>query len=125
MLADLARSLPAYADLLARVRRGDVRLTVAGGVGALPGILLAALGRDLGRPLAIVVADEKEAERLRGDLAAGGLTRLYHAPSPTLTPYQRIVPSLKARRYWTPSCGPFSVATSGVNVASDWASITQ
>src|SRR5215831_11417555 len=98
MLADLARSLPAYADLLARVRRGDVRLKVAGGVGALPGILLSALARDLGRPLAIVVADEKEAERLRGDLAAGGLTRLYHAPSPSLTPYQRIVPSLKARR---------------------------
>ena len=98
MLLDLVRSLPAYADLLARVRRGDLRLTVAGGVGALPGILLAALGRDLGSPLAIVVADEKEAERLRGDLAAGGLTRLYHAPSPTLTPYQRIVPSLKARR---------------------------
>src|SRR5215471_18012496 len=98
MLADLARSLPAYADLLARVRRAEVRLTVAGGVGALPGILLAALARDLQRPLAIVVADEKESERLRGDLAAGGLTGLYHAPSPSLTPYQRIVPSLKARR---------------------------
>ncbi len=98
MLADLTRSLPSYADLVMRVRRGEDRLTVAGGVGALPGILLAALARDLARPLAVVVADEKEAERLRGDLAAGGLSRLYHAPAPSLTPYQRIVPSLKARR---------------------------
>jgi transcription-repair coupling factor (superfamily II helicase) len=98
MLTDVVRSFPSYADLLERVRRADVRLTVAGGVGALPGIVLAALARDLARPLAIVVADEKDAERLRGDLAAGGLDRLYHAPSPSLTPYQRIVPSLKARR---------------------------
>ena len=35
---------------------------------------------------------------LRGDLFAGGLTRVFHAPAPTLTPYQRIPPSLKTRR---------------------------
>ena len=98
MLTDLARGLPSYADLLDRVRGGEDRLVVSGGVGALPAILLAALARDLERPLAIVVANEKEAERLVGDLAAGGMERVFHAPAPTLTPYQRIPASLKARR---------------------------
>src|SRR6266545_3439607 len=98
LLADLVRDSPAYADLVRRVRSAEGRLVVAGGVGALPGLLLAALGRDLGRPLAVVVPDEKEAERLICDLEAGGLTRVFHAPAPTLTPYQRIPASLKARR---------------------------
>src|SRR5262249_13774023 len=98
LLSDLARGLPAYADLLATVREGKDRLVAAGGVGALPGLLLAALSEDLGRPLAVVVADEEEAERLVLDLAAAGLTRIFQAPSPTLTPFQRIPPSLKARR---------------------------
>ncbi len=80
------------------MRGGEDRLVVSGGVGALPGVLLAALSRDLGRPLAIVVASEKEAEQLLGDLAAAGLPRVFHAPAPTLTPYQRIPASLKARR---------------------------
>ncbi len=98
MLADLARGLPAYADLLAAVREGKNRPVVAGGAGALPGLLLAALARDLARPLALVVPNEKEAERLLGDLAAAGLTKIFHAPAPTLTPFQRIPPSLKSRR---------------------------
>jgi transcription-repair coupling factor (superfamily II helicase) len=98
LLTDLARGLPLYADLLERVRRGGEHPVVSGGVGALPGLLLAALARDLGRPLAVVVPDEKEAERLICDLEAAGLTRIFHAPAPTLTPYQRIPASLKARR---------------------------
>ena len=98
LLADLAREIPAYADLLARVRGGKDRPVVAGAVGALPGLLAAALAGDLGRPLALVVADEEEAERLAMDLEAAGVTRLFRAPAPTLTPYQRIPPSLKARR---------------------------
>ncbi|MGH9400359.1 MAG: transcription-repair coupling factor [Thermoanaerobaculia bacterium] len=98
MLIDVIRGLPAYADLLERVRRAEDRPVVAGGAGALPGLLLAALARDLTRPLAIVAADEKEAERLLADLTAGGLTRVFHAPAPTLTPFQRIPASLKARR---------------------------
>ena len=97
MLKDLARSIPLYAELLEKVRRGDPSL-LAGGVGALPAALLAALREDLGRPLALVVANEKEAECWIGDLAAAGLTRVFHAPAPSLTPYQRIPPSLKARR---------------------------
>ncbi len=98
LLTDLVRGLPVYVDLLARVRGGQERLTVAGAVGALPGLLLAALRRDLGCPLAVVVPDEKESERLRRDLAAGGLTRVFSAPAPTLTPYQRVLPSLRSRR---------------------------
>ncbi len=97
MLADLVRSLPAYADLLARVRAGE-RPVVAGGAGALSGLILGALSGDLAAPIAIVVPDEKAAEIVTGDLAAAGLTRVFHAPAPTLTPYQRIPPSLKARR---------------------------
>ena len=61
-------------------------------------MLLAALAGDLARPLSVVVSDEKEAERLRNDLAAAGLERVHHAPAPSLTPFQRIPPSLKARR---------------------------
>ena len=81
------------------LRRGASRTVVSGGVGALPGLLLAALARDLGRRLAIVVADEKEAERLAQDLRGRrSLAGVFRAPAPTLTPYQRIPPSLKARR---------------------------
>ncbi|HYK43013.1 MAG TPA: transcription-repair coupling factor [Thermoanaerobaculia bacterium] len=97
MLAELVRSFPSYSDLLARIRAGE-RPVVSGGAGALPGLILAAASCDLGAPLAIVVPDEKAAEVLRGDLFAGGLTRVFHAPAPTLTPYQRIPPSLKTRR---------------------------
>ncbi len=67
-------------------------------MGALPAALLAALSRDLSRSLAIVVASEKDAERWVGDLGAAGLPRVFHAPAPTLTPYQRIPASLKSRR---------------------------
>jgi transcription-repair coupling factor (superfamily II helicase) len=98
LLSEVVRTLPSYADLLGRLREADVCPVVAGGAGGLTGILLAAIARDLGRPLAIVVADEKEAERIELDLAAGGLEKILHAPAPTLTPYQRIPASLKARR---------------------------
>jgi transcription-repair coupling factor (superfamily II helicase) len=98
LLSDLVRGLASYTDLLERVRRGEDRLVVSGGVGALPALLLAALARDLSRPLAIVVASEKDAERWVEDLAAAGLSRIFHSPAPTLTPYQRIPASLKSRR---------------------------
>ncbi len=98
MLAEIARGIPSYTDLLNEVRRGEHRFVVSGGVGALPASLLAALSRDLGRPLALVVASEQDAGRFTGDLACAGLDRVFHAPAPTLTPYQRIPASLKARR---------------------------
>jgi len=98
LLTDLVRGLASYADLLAGVREGKDRLVVSGGVGALPSLLTAALARDLERPLLVVVANEKDAERSVGDLAAAGVERVFHAPAPTLTPYQRIPASLKARR---------------------------
>jgi transcription-repair coupling factor (superfamily II helicase) len=97
MLLEIARGVPSYRRLLDLLSAGG-RPVVSGGVGALPAFLLAALRRDLGRPLAIVVPDEKAAAPLVSDLAAAGLTRVFHAPAPTLTPYQRIPPSLKARR---------------------------
>src|SRR5512135_1652669 len=98
VLTDLVRGLPSYADLLEGVRRGEDRLLVSGGVGALPALLAAALAGDLGRPLVAVVGNEKDAERMLGDLAAAGLPDAHHAPAPSLTPYQRIPASLKARR---------------------------
>jgi transcription-repair coupling factor (superfamily II helicase) len=106
LLSDLVLGLPSYTDLLERVRRGEDRLAgpggahvvVSGGVGALPALLLAALARELSRSLAIVVAGEKDAERWIGDLGAAGIPQVFHAPAPTLTPYQRIPASLKARR---------------------------
>jgi transcription-repair coupling factor (superfamily II helicase) len=106
LLVGIARGITGYGWLVERLRTAagagpqdlSPRLSLAGAAGALPGVLLAALRRDVGRPLAVVVADEEESERLRQDLAAAGLERVFHAPAPALTPYQRIPPSLKARR---------------------------
>jgi transcription-repair coupling factor (superfamily II helicase) len=111
LLVGIARGIAEYRALVERLREAagtgpaglhppqfTERATLAGAAGSLPGVLLAALRRDLARPLAVVVADEEESERLRQDLSAAGLTRVFHAPAPALTPYQRIPPSLKARR---------------------------
>src|SRR5438445_2843183 len=98
LLVEIARELAGYRDLRDRLARGESGGTIASAAGALPGALLAALRRDLDRPVAIVVADEEEAERLLADLSAAGLSSVFHAPAPTLTPYQRIPPSLKSRR---------------------------
>ncbi|MEP6471842.1 MAG: hypothetical protein ABJC28_07480, partial [Acidobacteriota bacterium] len=98
LLVEVARQVAGYPDLLEKLARGERAGTVASAAGGLPGLLLAALSADLRRPLAIVVADEKEAERLENDLRAAGLSSVFHAPAPSLTPYQRIPPSLKARR---------------------------
>ncbi len=98
LLVEIVRELAGYREVSERLGSGERGATVAGAAGALPGAFLAALRRDLGRPVAVVVSDEEEAERLQVDLAAGGLERVFHAPAPALTPYQRIPPSLKARR---------------------------
>jgi transcription-repair coupling factor (superfamily II helicase) len=60
--------------------------------------VLRALGIDLGRPVAVVVADEKIASAVAGDLRSAGGASVFVAPSPSLTPYQRVLPSLKFRR---------------------------
>ena len=98
LLRDLAPGLAAYTDLLEGVRAGEVRLVVSGGVGALPAILASALAEALGRPFVAVVPNEKDAARFAGDLLGAGTARVFQAPAPTLTPYQRIPASLKARR---------------------------
>ncbi|HKD16731.1 MAG TPA: CarD family transcriptional regulator, partial [Thermoanaerobaculia bacterium] len=98
LLRDLAPGLPAYADLLEGLRAGEDRLVVSGGVGALPAILASALAQELGRPFIAVVPNEKDAARLAGDLLGVGTPRVFQAPAPTLTPYQRIPASLKSRR---------------------------
>ena len=98
LLGDVVRQIPAYPALLEKLSRGEPAGTVASAAGSLPAILLALLSGDLARPLAIVVADEREAARLLDDLRAAGLSSVFHAPAPSLTPYQRIPPSLKARR---------------------------
>ena len=98
LLRDLIRELPSYADLLDAVRRGENRLVVSGGVGALPAVFLAALSQDLSRSIAVVAASEKDSARLAGDLSAAGAGRVFRAPAPALTPYQRIPASLKSRR---------------------------
>jgi transcription-repair coupling factor (superfamily II helicase) len=98
LLVEIARDVPGYRSVVDRISASQETTTIAGAAGALPAALLAALRRDVGRPLAVVVADEEESEALRRDLAAAGLDRVYHAPAPALTPYQRISPSLKARR---------------------------
>jgi hypothetical protein len=72
---------------------GRSRVSLAGG-GALPAFCRAR--EDLGA--ARSSSRTREAKRLRCDLEAAGLTRVFHAPAPTLTPYQRIPASLKARR---------------------------
>jgi hypothetical protein len=55
LLVEIARGIGDYRGLLERLSRTE-RATLAGAAGALPGILLAAIRRDLARPLAVVVA---------------------------------------------------------------------
>ncbi|HWZ87006.1 MAG TPA: transcription-repair coupling factor [Thermoanaerobaculia bacterium] len=117
LLTDLVAGLSSYADLLARVRGREDRLVVSGSVGVLPALFTAALSRELVRPLVLVVANEKDAERFVGDLAAAGVGRVFHAPAPTLTPYQRIPASLKARR------DEFALLTALGSGAGPWAAV--
>ena len=98
MLTDVVAGLPVLREILDRLRRGGSAPVVAGGVGALPALLLAAIARALDTRVVAVVPDEEEAERLALDLVAAGAGDVFRAPGPTLTPYQRIPPSLKARR---------------------------
>ena len=97
-LTDIARSLPRWTEIREGASGEGAPQVIAGAVGALPGILIAALQQDLRGPIAVVVPDEKLAQEVIGDLRAAGLAKVFHAPAPALTPYQRIPPSLKSRR---------------------------
>ena len=97
-LTAIARSLPRWTEIRESASGDCAPAVIAGAVGALPGILIAALRQDLGRPIAVVVPDEKVAQEVLVDLRAAGLAKVFHAPAPALTPYQRIPPSLKSRR---------------------------
>ena len=90
--------LPRTADLAcAGARRESAR---RGGRGRerFPACCSPRSRRTSAAPLAIVVPDEKAAERILRRSRGGRADRVFHAPAPTLTPYQRIPPSLKARR---------------------------
>jgi len=71
-------------------------LVVSGAVGALPGAIAALLSES--GPVLLVAADEAAAETAASDAAAFGGEGICVAPEPSLTPYQRVAPSLKYRR---------------------------
>ena len=71
-------------------------LVVSGAVGALPGAIAALLAET--GPVIVVTADEASAETVASDAAAFGGAGICSAPEPSLTPYQRVAPSLKYRR---------------------------
>jgi len=80
----------------APAERASRPLVVSGAVGSLPGAI-AALVSESG-PVVVVTADEASAETVASDAAAFGATGIGVAPEPSLTPYQRVAPSLKYRR---------------------------
>jgi transcription-repair coupling factor (superfamily II helicase) len=71
-------------------------IVVSGAVGALPGAILAQLSES--RPIIVVTADETAASAIAADAEAFGATLACVAPEPSLTPYQRVGPSLKYRK---------------------------
>jgi len=77
-------------------RENPPALVVSGAVGALPGGIVALLSGE--SPIVVVTADETAAETIAEDSAAFGATDVCVAPEPSLTPYQRVAPSLKYRK---------------------------
>jgi transcription-repair coupling factor (superfamily II helicase) len=71
---------------------------IAGAAGALPGLVLAAASAEFPGPILLVTADEKSAETVAADAMAFGLSGVFVAPEASLTPYQRVAPSLKYRK---------------------------
>jgi transcription-repair coupling factor (superfamily II helicase) len=99
----LARGIPEVAEACRRLRGAEVRLpegrlVFSGAVGPLPGLVLAALATELGEPLILITPDETSASRAAADASAAGLSGVFLAPEPSLTPYQRVAPSLKFRK---------------------------
>jgi transcription-repair coupling factor (superfamily II helicase) len=101
-LFSLAREIPELAGLEKELRRAGLRalsegpVVISGAVGALPGAILALISESL--PVLVIAADESAAETITSDAAAFGATDVCGAPEPSLTPYQRVAPSLKYRK---------------------------
>jgi transcription-repair coupling factor (superfamily II helicase) len=79
------------------VRPGEP-LVVSGAAGSLPGLALAVLTRELSGVILLVTPDEKTAETIARDAGAAGAEGICQAPEPSLTPYQKVAPSLKFKR---------------------------
>ncbi|MGH9441428.1 MAG: transcription-repair coupling factor [Thermoanaerobaculia bacterium] len=71
---------------------------VSGAVGALPGLILSALAGKRPGTILLIAADEDSAAAVAADAAAFGLSGVFVAPEPSLTPYQKVLPSLKYRK---------------------------
>lgn len=102
-LLRFVRALPEFAELSQTLGRAEARspeeaLVVSGAVGALPGLLLAGVCEETRRPILVVAPDEKSAQIIAADAAATGCGDIYVAPEPSLTPYQKVAPSLKFRK---------------------------
>ena len=80
------------------MRPGRGPLVVAGAAGSLPGLVLASASPRAGASILLVAPDEKSAETVASDAAAYGLSGVFVAPEASLTPYQRVAPSLKYRK---------------------------
>ena len=102
LLTDLVPSVfLSYADLLERVRKGEDRVAVV--VSGASALCRRSCSRALARGPRAAARDrrrEREGGRALGrrPRRPRGMPRVFHAPAPTLTPYQRIPASLKARR---------------------------
>lgn len=99
----VVRDIPGIAELISKLRDGEVRsgpgrFVVSGAAGSLPGLTLAALGAEAVSPILLVTPDEKAADAIAADAAAGGLAGIFTAPEPSLTPYQKVAPSLKFKK---------------------------
>ena len=99
MLTDLVRGVPLLRGPPREGPAGRGPPVVAGGVGALPAAHRSRRSRGTSALRWRRRARTRRTPRSWiGDLGAAGLERVFHAPAPTLTPYQRIPPSLKSRR---------------------------
>jgi transcription-repair coupling factor (superfamily II helicase) len=80
--------------------RSEVRSphVISGAVGALPGLILSALAQRKEGPVLLVTPGEESAAEVASDAEAFGLSGVCAAPEPSLTPYQKVLPSLKYRK---------------------------
>ena len=110
-LERLAGEIPEIAQLVEELGRAEVRpesrskdspqarpRVISGAVGALPGLILAVLGRRTGKTILVVTPGEESAASIAADVQAFGLEEVSTAPEPSLTPYQKVLPSLKYRK---------------------------